>query len=146
MVTWQLNSSGRMRRRAMRYILTAVLALALGTLAGTTSGKAANIEGSWSGSGKVKLNSGQVEPVRCRVRYEKSTGRTFILQATCAHTNGTFQQSGRVVQISNSRYTGSLYSDQYDVSGDVAVSVNGSRQTVTVSSPKGSGSITLNKQ
>lgn len=105
------------------------------------------IEGAWSGNGTVRLKDGTVEPVRCRVSYSDGGGnKTFVLNANCATTANTFQQDGRVVFIGGSRYSGRLYSTQYDVSGDVTVSVSGGRQTVSVSSPKGSASLTLNKQ
>lgn len=130
----------------MRVIHAAILAAALSAPLATTASAAASILGSWSGRGTVKLTSGQVEPVSCNVRYEEGGGRTFVLSARCASTAGTFVQSGRVVQRSSSSYTGRLYSDQYSVSGDVVISVSGSSQTVRVSSPKGSGSLSLRKR
>lgn len=130
----------------MRIIPAAMIAVALSLPLATAASAAGSIVGSWSGRGKVKLTSGQVEPVSCRVSYEESTGRTFVLSATCATTAGTFVQSGRVVQRSSSSYTGRLYSEQYSVSGNVSISVSGSRQTIRVSSPKGSGSLSLSKR
>lgn len=131
----------------MRIIPAALLAVAFSLPLGATADAAASIVGSWSGRGSVRLKeSGQVEPVSCSVRYEVGGGRTFVLSARCATTAGTFQQSGRVVQNSTNSYSGRLYSDQYAVSGNVSISVSGSRQTVRVSSPKGSGSISLRKQ
>ncbi len=132
----------------MRIIPAAVLSLAL-SLPLVTSATAASILGSWSGRGSVTLiPSGHVEPVSCRVSYEKGDdrGRTFVLHATCATTAGTFEQTGRVVKLSSSKYTGRLYSGQYDVTGDVTVSVSGSRQTVIVTSSKGKGKFKLRKR
>lgn len=131
----------------MRIIPAALLAAALSLPLATSASAAANIIGSWKGRGSVKLTSGHVEPVSCSVRYESgdSSGKTYVLHATCATTAGTFQQSGRVVKRSGSSYTGRLYSDQYSVSGDVSISISGTRQTVRVSSPKGSGSLSLRK-
>lgn len=130
----------------MRIIPAAILALGLSVPLASAASAASNIVGSWSGRGSVKLTSGQVEPVSCNVSYEEGGGRTFVLNARCATTAGTFVQSGRVVQRSSSSYTGRLYSEQYSVSGDVSISVSGSSQTVRVSSPKGHGSIRLNKR
>ncbi len=132
----------------MRIIPAAVLAMALGMPIATSASAAANIIGSWSGRGSVTLTSGQVEPVSCRVSYEKGDdkGKTFVLNATCATTAGSFVQSGRVSKRSSSSYSGSLYSDQYAVSGKVTVSVNGSNQTIRVSSKKGRGSLSLRRQ
>lgn len=130
----------------MRFALTFVVAVATGLFAGISDSHAATIIGTWNGGGTVKLTNGEVEKVRCRIRYEEGSGRTFIIYANCSHANGTFQQSGRVVRRSSSSYSGSLYSDQYSVSGDVNISVSGKRQTLSAKSAKGSARITLTKQ
>jgi len=122
------------------------LAISAALMLTASAAWAASIEGNWQGSGRVKLSGGQVENVRCRVSYEASTGRTFVITATCAHSNGIFKQSGRVVQINDSTYTGRLYSDQYGVAGDLSVRVSGSRQTVTAKSNNGSATLTLSRQ
>ncbi len=127
-------------------ILVCLLSLAVGASAGAGTAIAASIEGSWDGGGTVKLASGEDERVRCRVRYEQGTGRTFVLYATCAHSNGTFEQSGRVVQLSDNRYSGRLYSDQYSVSGDVSISVSGNRQTISAVSAKGTATLVLTRR
>ncbi len=130
----------------MRYILACLLTLAFGPLASVGHAKPAAIVGSWIGGGSVTLTSGQVEKVRCRLSFEKDTGRTFILSANCSTTNGTFRQSGRVVQLKGNRYSGRLYSKQYSASGKVTISVRGRRQTLSVTSDKGYGTITLRKR
>lgn len=129
----------------MRIISACVMALAMSAFA--TPGHAAEdvLSGAWSGGGTVNLKKGGAEKLRCRISYEKSTGRTFLMHASCAHSSGTFKQTGRVVQISGSRFTGSLYSDQYSVSGDIAINVSGGSQRISVKSPKGSGSLSLSK-
>ncbi len=132
----------------MRIIPAALLAMTLGLPIATSATAAANIIGSWKGSGSVRLTSGQVEPVSCRVSYSKGDdkGKTFVLSAKCSHTGGTFNQSGRVSKRKGGSYKGSLYSDQYAVSGTVTISVRGSSQTVSVSSSKGKGSLNLTRQ
>ena len=130
----------------MRYVLACLLTLAFGVLTNASSASAASLEGSWRGGGKVKLADGQVEPVRCRLRYEKGDGRTFVLYANCAHANGTFQQSGRIVKLGANRYSGRMRSDQYSVSGQVSIRVNGKRQTLTAKSLRGTATVVLTKQ
>lgn len=129
----------------MRATISASLALALGLFAFSGLANAAPIDGSWSGDGTVRLKEGGVEKIRCRFKYEPGSGKTHVLYANCAHSNGTFEQSGRVVKRSSSRYTGRLYSDQYNVSGDLSITVNGKKQTVTAKSPKGFAKITLTR-
>lgn len=129
----------------MRFVLC-MLTVALGALAGPGVALAASISGTWSGNGTVNLNTGEKEVVRCRIRYEEGSGNTFVLHVTCAHSNGTFQQSGRVVQLSANSYSGRLYSDQYDVSGDVTIIVSGNRQTITAKSAKGTAYLVLTRR
>ena len=126
----------------------AIAALSATAIAGFAA-PAANadvLSGAWSGGGTVRLTSGQVEKVRCRVSYSKSTGKTYLINATCSSTGGTFAQTGRVVQLSGNRFRGRLYSDEYEVSGNISISVRGKRQTVSVSSAKGTGSLALSKR
>jgi hypothetical protein len=130
----------------MRFFLGFAMAMAIGLFTGITDTSAAAIKGTWAGGGTVKLNTGQVERVRCRIRYEESSGRTFVIYANCSHANGTFQQSGRIVKRSSTSYSGSLYSDQYSISGDLLISVSGNRQTISAKSSKGSAKIVLTKQ
>jgi len=132
----------------MRIIPATMLTLAL-SLPLVTSASAASILGSWSGRGSVTLiPSGHVEPVSCKVRYEKGDkkGRTILVHATCATTAGSFVSTGRVVKRSSSKYAGRLYSGEYEVLGRVTISVSGSRQTVIVSSPRGKASFKLRKR
>lgn len=129
----------------MRIVFACLVACALGVIAAPAHAAPDVLSGAWSGGGTVNLKQGGAEKLRCRISYEKSTGRTFLMHASCAHSSGTFKQTGRVVQISGSRFTGSLYSDQYSVSGDVAINVSGNSQRISVKSSKGSGSLSLSK-
>lgn len=133
--------------RFSKLLLPAVLLPLAVAMPGMASSATADVlSGAWSGGGTVRLTNGHVEKVRCRVRYSKSTGKTYLINATCSSTGGTFAQTGRVVQTSGNSFRGRLYSDQYDVSGNVSISVRGRRQTVSVSSAKGRGSLALSKR
>jgi uncharacterized protein YraI len=130
----------------MRNALVCFLVLAFVTLPNTETASAPSLLGSWSGAGKAYPASGEVEPLRCSIRYEQSTGRTFLIHVKCAHSNGTFKVSGRIVQMSESHYSGRLYSDQYDVAGEVSIRVSGNRQTLNAKSPKGAATIVLTRR
>ena len=131
----------------MRIFPAATLALTLGMLTVASAASAASIVGSWSGRGTVRLTSGQVEPVSCRVSYEKgdSAGKTFTADATCATTAGTFVLYGRISKRAPSIYRGSLFGDQ-GASGKLTISVRGNSQSVSVSSEKGTGSLKLRRR
>lgn len=130
----------------MRFALAFLLTIAVSLPAFAAGAKADPLVGYWAGGGTIKLTNGALEKVSCRVRYEAGSGRTFVLSAICATTAGTISQSGRVVKISGSRYTGRLYSEEYSVSGDVTVSLSGGKQTIRVSSAKGSGNLFLKRK
>ncbi len=129
----------------MRNRVTSILVFALGTLASTGNANADGLSGVWSGGGAIQLTKGGVEKVRCRISYSKSTGRTFLMSVKCAHRNGAFRQTGRVVEKSRNRFTGRMYSDEHSVSGDIVISVKSTTQTLSVKSSKGSGSLSLSK-
>ena len=132
----------------MRISPAAALALTLGMLTATSAASAASIIGSWSGRGTVRLASGQVEPISCRVRYEKgdSAGKTFVLNAKCAATAGTFVLYGRVSKRSASSYRGSLYREETPERGKISISLSGNSQRVRVNSSRGAGSLTLRRR
>ena len=126
----------------------ATLALMLGMLTAASAAQAASIVGSWSGRGTVRLTSGQVEPVSCKVSYAKgdSAGRTFVLNAKCAATAGTFVLYGRVSKRSAGSYRGTLFNEQSMVSGKITISIRGNAQSVRVNSARGSGSLKLRRR
>lgn len=130
----------------MRIAVAAFMTLALFAFSGESVAQASSIDGSWRGEGTVKLDTGEAEKVRCRIRYEESTGRTLVFHASCAHTHGIFEQSGRIVRKSDSHYTGHLYNNQYSVAADISINVNGGRQTLTAKTEKGSAVVVLTKQ
>ena len=132
----------------MRTFPAAGLALTLGILLIAEAAAAPSIVGSWSGRGTVRLTSGQVEPVSCRVSYEKgdSAGRTFVFNAKCAAPPGTFLLYGRISKRSASTYRGSIFNDQSRVSGKVSISLRGNSQTIRATSSQGVGNIRLRRR
>ena len=116
-------------------------ALAFGSVA-----EAASLTGTWRGKGKMTLNSGAKETVRCRVRYSAQSSIKFDMNAKCASVSGSINQNGSLQKVGENRYSGSVYNAQYGVTASVHVRVNGSRQRISISSDKGSASISLSKR
>lgn len=106
---------------------------------------ATSLEGAWSGTGMVNPNKGQREKVSCRITYKRESAKVFGVTAKCATSSVKMRQTGKLLEVSPSRYVGEFYNPDYDVSGRVRVIVKGSAQTVTFESPRGSGSVTLRK-
>ena len=130
----------------MRYVFACLLAVIFTMSTGSDAAKAGSIAGAWSGEGLVSLTTGQSEKIRCRLRYEESSGRTLVVHVTCSHAHGVFKTTGRVVKLSNTRYSGRLYSEQHDVAGQVTISVNGRSQKVRATSSKGSATVNLTRR
>lgn len=129
----------------MRFVLAFLGSFALCALLGFAQASADPLEGSWSGGGVVR-HEGGTETIRCRISYAKSTGRTLTFNATCATTGGKIQQAGRVVALGGNRYTGRAYSADYQVTGKIYLTLRGRKQSIRVTSPKGSANLTLSKR
>ena len=104
------------------------------------------LQGTWSGSGTVEPTGGQREKVRCRVSYSPQGSKVVAVSATCASASTKIRQTGQLSMVTPNRYVGDFYNSEYDISGRIRVSVSGSSQTVTFSSPRGKGSLSLRKQ
>ena len=130
-----------MKRVAM-LSATAVL-LAMG---GGTAALADPLQGSWSGSGYVKPTDGKRESVRCRVQYSPQGSKVVAVSATCASASATIRQSGQLSMVSPNKYVGDFHNSDYDISGRIRVSINGGSQTVSFTSSKASGSMSLSKR
>lgn len=127
--------------------LQAIVLLALSVLVAFPIGaQAASLSGTWSGSGYVNPKDGPRESVRCRITYSQESATVYGVKAVCATTSTKIIQTGEVLMVNPSRYVGDFYNSQYDVSRRVRVSLRGVRQTVTFSSKKGHGSMTLRKR
>ena len=126
----------------MRYIV-GLLSLMLTCVALSTLAVAVtSIEGSWIGSGTVSHRS-NVDRVQCRVRYTKSSEKTYATSSVCTTENGRYEVSGHVTNIGGNRYQGTVTSDE---TGRVIMVLRGDRQSVTVTSPSGSATLTLSRR
>lgn len=115
------------------------------TLAPLSAAAAADLSGTWSGSGSVSPKDGKREAVRCKVTYSPA-GAAVGVSATCASASATIHQTGSLTMVSPNKYVGDFYNPDFDISGRVRVSISGSSQTVTFSSPRASGSMTLSRR
>ena len=102
-----------------------------------------SIEGSWIGSGTVSRGA-NVDRVQCRVRYTKSSEKTYATSSVCTTENGRYEISGHVTNIGGNRYQGTVMSG--NETGRVIMVHSGDRQSVTVTSPSGSAKITLSRR
>jgi hypothetical protein len=105
----------------------------------------ASLEGSWSGSGTVTFASGSKEQARCRAHFSRAGKDSYTVNATCATASGRAEQTARVRQVGNNRYSGSFYNSEYSISGVIHIVVHGASQTVQLISSSGSGVLNLSR-
>lgn len=130
----------------MRFLQTLLLTTLIGVVGHSSYAKPTSIIGAWSGGGIVKFSGGSKERARCRIRYHKSSSSTYGAVATCATTSGKITQTARLKRRGGGRYSGSFYNSQFNVKGRIVVVLRGRRQTVTLTSSKGSGRLSLRKR
>jgi hypothetical protein len=103
------------------------------------------LEGSWSGGGSVAFASGQRERAQCRARYQRASGSTYTVTATCATPSGRATQTATVRQVGGNTYQGRFHNSEYDISGTIMVTVGGNRQSVHLTGDGGSASLELHR-
>jgi len=123
------------------------LAVAAATIGGFSEAALADrFEGLWRGSGYVNPAEGQRERVRCRVVYRRLSAERYEVTARCATQAVNIDQVGEVRRTGRSSFSGTFYNMEYNVRGRIRVSVRGNRQSVTLSSPQGTGRLNLFKR
>lgn len=130
-----------------RWVLTRTAAIAAlwAAASGGAIAQAVSIEGLWTGGGYAEVEGGKRERVRCRVRYSRETPDVFGVSAVCASPSVKLTQTGTVSRAGANRFVGEFYNAEFDISGRVRVVVSGRSQTVTLSSARGSGTLSLSR-
>ena len=136
-------------------LFAAVLALPAVTTRADAAGAFANMSGSWSGSGQMRLEGGRTESLRCKAYYsDKSGGNGLGISLRCASSSNKvelranltasgnrvsgdweerqFNASGRASGTANGNHI-SLAINGGGLSGSMSVTTNGGRQTVSIS-------------
>lgn len=114
--------------------------------AASTPASAASIAGKWRGNGVATLESGAKERVRCQVTYGRIAGQDFSLKARCASGAGRLSQVGQLTRVATGRYVGSVVNQEFSVRAKVAITVQGAKQRVVITSDKGSATLQLKRR
>ena len=135
-------------RDALRQSSAAMFTLLAGLVCGSLPALAqasGGIAGSWSGSGRVVLSTGNAERARCRVSFRRQTARTYGMSATCATPSTRVSQVAQVQLVSASSYEGRFYNREYDVTGTVRLVVNGRRMSAYLRGGGAAASLSLSR-
>ena len=119
-------------------------ALLLAVSAAGAPASAADLAGSWKGSGTVTYTSGATERARCRATFSPSGERAYDVSATCATQSGSVSQTA-FVGGRGINYRGTFYNPEFDTSGRIQIAVSGRSQVVRLTSSKGSAVIRLSR-
>lgn len=132
----------------MHYLsmMTAVAIASLSVFGMPTTASAAELAGSWSGNGSIRLPSGDRENARCNVTYSRSTGSSYTAFAVCATKSARVSQSAKLQRVGGNAYEGSFYNSEYNVSGSMSVTVSGSSQVVSLDGGGAQASFRLSKR
>lgn len=107
---------------------------------------AAELSGTWSGSGTVTLASGAKEKTRCRATYNHAGGRSYAMSATCATSSAKVSQTAILSQNTANRFGGTFYNPEFGVTGRIRVILSGKRQTVYLTGGAGYATISMQRQ
>ena len=125
----------------MRYALILILSLIiLGAAIAPAPAAPATLQGSWSGSGTITHRRSS-DAVRCRARFTKVGGASFEINSQCTTDTGRYDVSGRVNASGGNRYSG--WVETSGERGGVVIVQTGNRLSVTVTSRRGSGRLSL---
>ena len=95
--------------------------------------RAAGLEGSWSGGGRVIFPSGDSERARCRATFRRQAGSTYSMNATCATSSARIAQVASVRKVGAGNYAGRFRNAEYDVSGAINITLRGDRLAASLS-------------
>jgi len=102
----------------------------------------AAIDGAWRGSGTVS-HRGNTDAVKCTARFTKVGGASYEVASHCATETSRYEVSGRVNAAGGNRYSG--WVETNGQRGSVVIVQQGNHLSVTVSSGKGSGHLSLSR-
>ncbi len=129
----------------MSRILVTIALFAFGYFAGSAAIAApAGLDGSWSGSGIAKYQ-GRTDRLVCRVNFARYGDKSYKVSSNCSSGNTQYEQSGVVSTSGGSRYSGNIINPQFNERGRVAISQRGSSLSVTVTSERGTATLSLSR-
>lgn len=117
--------------RVIGYAALFALAPSLGNI-GSAHAQGADIEGSWSGGGRVELASGNTERATCRLNFRRRSSNSYQAHAVCATPSARVAQTAVVQRVAANEFTGSFYNQEFDVRGVIRITSRGNRLSVTL--------------
>ena len=125
--------------------LFAIAAVVLACSGASVAAQPANLEGSWSGGGKVRFPSGDTESARCRASFRRQGGGGFSMSAICATASVRVQQTATLARVGPYRFSGDFHNAEYGISGSIQITVRGKSLDASLSGGGASASFSLGR-
>jgi hypothetical protein len=124
--------------------------LAMPFIAATLTGQLAHaqeaqLEGSWRGSGKVTLPSGEAERATCRARFTRRSAEIFEVSALCSTSSVRLSQTASLRRTSEGGFAGQFFNAEYNISGAIRVRVRGNSIQASLNGGGGSASFSMTR-
>jgi hypothetical protein len=139
------NSATKVTRSVAAAVLIAISGLLGATLSASPAAAEGTLEGSWSGGGNVRFNSGKSERASCRASFSKRGGGSYAMSATCATSSGRVTQTAQLTRSGANRFSGDFQNSEYGVSGSINISVNGNSLNASLNGGGASANFNLNR-
>ena len=112
--------------------LAAAAALALAPSASAQSPALfAALDGAWTGSGQVKLDSGKSEKIKCKGYYTAKGGSELGIAIDCANASVRINMRAKLLDAAG-KVTGTWEEREFNQSGEVNGSATADKLTVTI--------------
>lgn len=126
-----------------------VPAMAIATLVAAPApvraeGPVPSLVGAWSGNGKIRLEGGKTEAIKCRAYYTaKSGGSGLSLAIRCASASSSKIEMRASLEFSGSKASGNWEERTYNAVGDIAgIAADGKLSLAISGGVSGSMSVT----
>jgi hypothetical protein len=125
----------------------AAAAISVGLLVAAASAEAASpfadLNGSWSGSGRIKLDDGKTETLKCKAYYlPKGGGAELGLALRCASASNKIELRANLASSGN-RVSGSWEERTFNASGSVTGSASDNRINLSINGGGFNGSMAV---
>jgi hypothetical protein len=135
-----MSRSGVLQWRAVAIM---ALALAMVGAAAQAASPFADLNGSWSGGGSIKLDDGKSEALKCKAYYlPKGGGAELGLALRCASASNKIELRANLTSAGN-RLSGSWEERTFNASGNVTGSASDNRINLSINGGGFNGSMAV---
>lgn len=129
-----MHASISKSRSALLPATAAALALAGAlVLPARAEGPVPSLVGAWSGNGKIRLEGGKTEAIKCRAYYTAKGGSGLSLAIRCASASSSKIEMRASLEFSGSKASGNWEERTYNATGDVAGSAADGKLSLAIS-------------